>query len=99
VMADVMIEPGRAGPARAIVRVMREDGTSYPTQDVKLALDPPPPAAPATSRTAQAMADGTWQVGGLELTPAGIWTVRVIVVMPGKEPAVLDAPIVIEPAR
>jgi len=97
VMADVMIEPGRAGPAHAVVRVMREDGTLYPTQDIKLALDPPPPAAPGASRTAQAMPDGTWQVGALDLARAGIWTVRVIVARPGEEPAVLDAPIVIAP--
>jgi putative copper resistance protein D len=97
VMADVMIEPGRTGPARAIVRVMREDGTLYPTEDVKLALDPPAPAAPGASRNAQALPDGTWHVGRLELTPAGTWTVRVIVARPGREPAVLDAPIVIAP--
>ena len=96
VMVDVMIEPGRAGPATATLRIMREDGSEYPAKDVKLALDPPS-APPTAARDAQYTADGTWRVGGINLAQPGNWTARVLVGMPGKPPAVLDGPIVIEP--
>lgn len=98
-MADVMIDPGRAGTAIASIRVMHEDSSDFPTGRIQLTLDPPVPGPQPIDRAAVRQSDGTWRVDRLELGASGNWTVRVIVaVAPGKQ-IVLDAPIVIAPAQ
>jgi copper resistance protein D len=97
VMADVTIEPGRAGRTDVTIRVSREDFSNYPAKDVRLSLDPPNRGAPAIERAAVHQPDGSWLVNDLTLTPAGIWTTRVIVRPAAGDPIVLDAPIVIGP--
>jgi uncharacterized membrane protein len=96
VMADVIIDPGHVGKAHVILRVMREDGSLFPTGYVGLALDPPHANAPAPARPAYRQADGTWRVDDIDFVQSGIWTVRVLVATGAKTPAVLDAPIIIE---
>lgn len=95
-MADVTIDPGRAGPANVTIRVLREDLTQYPAQSVQLALDPPTGKPQQVARTAAHMPDGSWQVNAIGLAQGGIWTVRVIITGEHGEPIVLDAPIVID---
>jgi putative copper resistance protein D len=98
-MADVMIDPGRAGVADASIRVMHEDSSEFPTDGIRLALDPPAPGPQPIERAAVHQSDGTWRVDRLELGTSGNWIVRVIVAVgPGKQ-IVLDAPIVIAPAQ
>ncbi|HEU5016688.1 MAG TPA: copper homeostasis membrane protein CopD [Pseudolabrys sp.] len=96
VMADVTVDPGRLGQSHAILRVMREDGTTFPAKDVKFAIDPPGATAAAPPRAAKRMPDGRWRVDAVDLARAGVWTVRVIVRTGVSAPAVLDGPIVIE---
>jgi putative copper resistance protein D len=96
VMADVTIDPGRPGRSHAILRVSREDGTEFPTMDVKFAIDPPNATAPTPPRAAKRMPDGRWRVDAIDLTRGGVWTVRVIVGTGAPTAAVLDGPIVIE---
>jgi copper resistance protein D len=98
-MADVTIDPGRAGHAAVTIRVSREDFSRYPAKDVRLSLDPPkaPMGGPhAPDRPAVEQIDGSWLVDAAALAVPGIWTVRVIVTPPAGEPIVLDAPVVIE---
>ncbi len=95
-MAEVTIEPGRIGTAHALIRVLREDFSEYPATSIELTLDPPA-AGPKIARTAAHLPDGNWQVNALDLTQAGVWTVRVIIPTDRGAPIVLDAPIVIEP--
>ena len=95
VMADVTIEPGRAGRTDVTIRVSREDFSNYPAKDVRLSLDPPTRGAQTIERTAIEQPDGSWLVNDLTLAPAGIWTTRVIVRPASGDPIVLDAPIVI----
>ena len=98
-MADVMIDPGRAGTADASIRVMHDDSSEFPTDEIRLTLDPPAPGPQPIDRAAVRQRDGTWRVDGIELGGSGNWIVRVIVaVAPGKQ-IVLDAPIVIAPAQ
>ncbi len=52
VMADVTIEPGRAGRTDVTIRVSREDFSNYPAKDVRLALDPPSAGAQTIDRAA-----------------------------------------------
>jgi len=96
VMADVTIEPGRAGRTDVTIRVTREDFSKYPAKDVRLALDPPAAGAQTIERKAVEQPDGSWLVNDLTLAPSGIWATRVIVRPATGEPVVLDAPVVIE---
>jgi len=95
-MADVTVNPGRAGPTRITVRVLREDFSEFPAQAVRLVLDPPAPTTKAVERAAIDMPDGTWQVDALDLGMPGIWTIRVVITPAAGPPIVLDAPIVID---
>ena len=95
-MAEVTIDPGRAGPAKATIRVSREDLTDFAVKEVRLALDPPRAGMASIERTALRKPDGTWQVDRIDIGQPGIWIVRVIVVPASGPPLVLDAPIVIE---
>lgn len=95
VMADVTIDPGHPGRAHAIIHVMREDASDFPTNDVKFALDPPKSPAQSPPHIATRLPDGTWRVDNLDLRAPGVWTIRVIVATGAPAPAVLDGPIVI----
>ena len=95
-MADVTIDPGRAGQVNATIRVLHEDLTQYPAKSVTLALDPPGSNLHPIARVAAHLPDGTWQVDAIELSQGGIWTVRVIITDEHGAPIVLDAPIVID---
>lgn len=95
VMADVTIDPGHPGRAHAIIHVMREDASDFPTNDVKFALDPPKAPAQSAPHIATHMPDGTWRVDNLDLRGPGVWTIRVIVATGAPAPAILDGPIVI----
>jgi hypothetical protein len=97
-MADVIIDPGRTGTANASIRVMHEDSSEFPTNEIRLALDPPAPGPKPIDRAAVRQRDGTWRVDNLSLGAPGNWTVRVIVTGEHSKPIVLDAPIVIAPA-
>ena len=93
-MAEVTIEPGRAGPADAHIRVLRDDFSEFPAKSITLSLEPPT-AGTKIVREAAHLPDGNWQVDGLDLSAPGVWTVRVIIPTEGRAPIVLDAPIVI----
>jgi len=95
-MAEVTIDPGRAGRAKVTIRVSREDSTEFAVREVKLALDPPATGPKPIERAAIRMADGTWQAANVDIPQPGIWTVRIIVTPEVGQPIALDAPIVIE---
>jgi putative copper export protein len=96
VMADVTIDPGRAGRSTATIRVSREDFTTFPAKDVRLGLDPPAGSDKSLELNATRRADGTWAIDEIALAQPGVWTVRVIVIDQSGETIVLDAPIVID---
>lgn len=94
-MADVTIDPGRAGTVKATIRVSREDFSDFAAKEVGLALDPPGAGIKTVERATLRMPDGTWQADNIALPKPGVWTARVIVVPETGIPIVLDAPIVI----
>jgi putative copper resistance protein D len=96
-MADVTINPGRAGQAAATIRVSREDFTIFVAKDVRLILDPPAASGKSIDLHARQQTDGTWKIDNVTLTPPGTWTVQVIVIAQSGDTIVLDAPIVIDP--
>ncbi|HET8972011.1 MAG TPA: copper homeostasis membrane protein CopD [Pseudolabrys sp.] len=95
-MADVTINPGRAGNSAITIRVSREDFTTFAAKDVRVVLDPPAASGDSLDRDAKRQPDGTWTINDITLAPPGIWTIRVIVIAQSGETIVLDAPIVIE---
>jgi putative copper resistance protein D len=95
-MVEVTLTPGRAGPANAAIRVLREDFSEFPAKDVQLTLEAPG-AGDKIARNAAHLPDGTWQVNAIDLAKPGIWTVRVTIAPQAGRSIVLDAPIAIEP--
>jgi putative copper resistance protein D len=95
-MADVTINPGRAGPAKVTIRVFRDDSSDFVAKDVRLALDPPAAGLKSVERATIRMPDGSWQADDIDIPQAGIWTVRVTIAPETGQLVVLDAPIVIE---
>jgi copper transport protein len=98
-MAEVTIEPGWAGPANANIRILDENFSELPANDVHLTMEPPSPGPARIDRAAVRQADGTWAVNGIDLPAPGNWTVRVTIAGNYGTKIVLDGPIVIERAR
>jgi len=96
-MADVTIEPGRAGPARVRILLMREDFSIYPAKAVTLVLSPKADIGAARiSRSGVRKSDQAWHVDDLEIPTPGVWNVTLTVDSGTGSPIVLDAPIVID---
>jgi putative copper resistance protein D len=98
-MADVIVDPGRVGQVKVRIRVLRNDFSEFPTNEVELSVDPPNAGPLNVYHTAVRQPDGTWEVDRIDLSQAGNWTVKVFVSSTSSEPIVLDAPVVIEPAQ
>jgi putative copper export protein len=96
-MAEITIDPGRAGPTNVTIRVSREDSAEFAVREVKLALDPPVAGSKPLERAAVRMADGTWQATDVDIPQPGSWTVRLTITPVVGQPILLGAPIVIEP--
>ncbi len=95
-MADVMIRPGRVGPARATIHLWNDDLEPLDVHDVKLSVIPPSGGSKPAARGAVQDADGAWQIDGIELSQPGNWTVTVDATLGPNKRIVLSAPIVIE---
>jgi putative copper resistance protein D len=98
-MADVTIVPGRAGTARATIRLWDENFGALNAKTMTFMLTPPEAGAPPVKHSAAPDADGAWQIGGIELSQPGNWTVQLDAVLGNNKHLKLDAPIVIEPAQ
>ena len=95
-MADITIEPGRAGPAQVTIQLWTEDFDPLAAKAVTLTLAAPGAANQAITRAAVHAADGSWRVEDIELTEPGNWTVTVNADLGAAAPLVLQAPIAIE---
>jgi copper resistance protein D len=96
-MADVTILPGRVGTADITVRLWNDDLETLDVHGVMLTLTAPGAGSRPATRAAAQNSDESWQVGGVELSQAGNWTVAVSATLASGRHLVLDAPIVIEP--
>ena len=95
-MADVTIEPGRVGTARAAIRLWNEDFAPLAAREVTLTLTAPSPGSKPVTRPALRNADGAWIVDGVALTEPGNWTVAVGGVLASGARLDLEAPIVVD---
>jgi len=99
-MADITILPGRAGLARATIRLWDADLVGLlDAREVTVTLAPPTAGSNPTTRVAVQDADGAWQVGRFRLSQPGNWMVTVDAVLGPANHLVLAAPIVIEPEK
>jgi putative copper resistance protein D len=98
-MADVTIQPGRTGRARATIRLWDEDFEALEARQVSVTLTAPGATGKPTTLPAVQRRDGAWQVDGIALSEPGNWTVSVDVVLDANKRLTLTAPIVIEPAQ
>ncbi|RDV01261.1 copper homeostasis membrane protein CopD [Undibacter mobilis] len=94
VMADLTINPGRAGVSTATVQLWHEDYRSYAADRVRLTLEPKNKALETVTRDAAAGPDGTWVVGSLRIQSGGEWIARLSIERGGRA-VVLDAPVVL----
>jgi putative copper resistance protein D len=98
-MADVTINPGHTGVARASVRLWDEDFNPLNAKAMTFGVAPPDAPAKATNRPAAQDADGAWHIDNIELPQQGNWTVTVDITLGSGKHVLLDAPIVIDPAQ
>lgn len=95
-MADVTIEPGRVGTARATIQLWNEDFAPLTARDVTLTLTAPTPGSKPTTRSALQNPDGEWIVDGVDLTEPGNWMVAVRATLASGVRLDLAAPIVVD---
>jgi putative copper resistance protein D len=95
-MADVTIEPGRVGAARATILLWNDDLKTLEAREVTLTLTAPTAGGKPITHVASQDSDGAWHVDGIELSEPGNWTVTVGAVLGSSRRLELEAPIVIE---
>jgi copper resistance protein D len=95
-MADVMIEPGRIGTARATIRLWNDDLETLAAQSLTLTLTAPEMASKPQTRSAVQQPDAAWIVDGIQLPQAGNWNVEVDAMLGTGKQLKLVAPIVID---
>ncbi len=95
-MADVMIEPGRVGAARATIWLWNDDLETLPARSVTMILTAPAAGSKPVTQTAVQQPDAAWIVGDVQLPEAGNWTVEVDADLAGGTPLKLRAPILID---
>jgi putative copper resistance protein D len=95
-MADVMIEPGRVGAARATIRLWNDDLETLPAKSVTFTLTAPANGNKPVTQTAVQQPDAAWIVDDVELPEAGDWTVEVDADLATGKQLKLRAPIVID---
>jgi len=98
-MAEVTITPGRAGVARASIRLFNDDFGPLEAKKVTLTLTAPAAGSRPMTRAALLATDGAWQVEAIELSQGGDWMVEVDAVLGPANRLSLAAPIVIEAGR
>jgi putative copper resistance protein D len=95
-MADVMIEPGRIGTARATIRLWNDDLEILPARSLTLTLTAPAAGSAPMTWSAVQQPDAAWIVDGIPLPQAGNWNVEVDAVLGTGKRLELKAPIVVD---
>jgi putative copper resistance protein D len=96
-MADVMIEPGHPGQARATIRLWNGDFEPIEARAVTFSITPPG-GGPSPAFPAEQNADRAWKVDRITLSQPGNWTATVDAEIGPDRSVELAAPIVIDPA-
>lgn len=95
-MADVTIEPGHVGTARATIRLWDDDLNTLEARHVTLTLTAPTAGSKPVTRAATEDSTGAWIVDGIDLPQAGNWTATVEAVLGPDKRLDLTAPIAVD---
>jgi copper transport protein len=96
-IADVLFEPGRAGPVRAIIRPLMEDLRPLAAKEIALVLANQAAGIDSIRRSAAPLGEGAWLVDGLTIPLAGRWQVQVELLVGDFEKITLADSVVIRP--
>nr|WP_132410371.1 copper resistance CopC/CopD family protein [Neorhizobium sp. S3-V5DH] len=96
-MAEMEVTPGNAGPVTAAAIIMKEDFSPLDPQEVSFVFSNPTAGIEPIRRKADRQQGNTWSVTGLVLPVAGIWTVRIDVIISDFEIMKLEGEVEIKP--
>jgi copper transport protein len=96
-MADVNITPGRAGPVDAEVTVMTGDFGPLDAKEVSLVFSSAAAGIQPIRRPASSLGNGNWRAENLVLPVAGVWQIRVDILVSDFEIVRLDGEIRLKP--
>lgn len=96
-MADINITPGRAGPVGVEVMVMTGDFGPLDAKEVSLVFSNAAAGIQPIRRPASRQGDGIWRAENLVLPIAGVWQIRVDILISDFEIARLDGEIRLKP--
>lgn len=96
-MADINITPGRAGPVGVEVMVMTGDFGPLDAKEVSLVFSNAAAGIQPIRRPASRQGDGIWRAENLVLPIAGVWQIRVDILISDFEIARLDGEIKLKP--
>lgn len=96
-MADINITPGRTGPVDAEVTVMTGDFGPLDAKEVSLVFSNAAAGIQPIRRPASRQGHGNWRVENLVLPVAGVWQIRVDILISDFEMARLNGEIKLKP--
>ncbi len=95
-MADVSVKPGRMGPVAVAIYPMAADFSPMKAKEVTLVLSKADAGLEPLRRTA-AEVDGVWRIDDVQIPLAGVWQIRVDVLISDFEIAKLSGEIELKP--
>ncbi len=95
-MADVSVQPGRAGPVAVAIYPMTADFTPMEAKEVTLVLSKAD-AGLEPLRRAATRVDGVWRIDDVQIPLAGVWQIRIDILISDFEIAKLSGEIELKP--
>jgi copper transport protein len=96
-MAEVALNPGRAGPATAMITLMSGAGAPLDPQEVTLSLSNPAAGIEPLDRKARRVSRGIWRIDDLIVPVPGRWHVRVDALVSDFDELTLEDGITVRP--
>jgi copper transport protein len=96
-MSDITITPGRVGVTDIAIFPMLPDMTPLDAKEVELRISKRDGGIEPIRRMAERIPTGGWRVNGLAIPLAGVWDVRLDLLVSEFDKVVLDAPAEIRP--
>jgi len=96
VMANLLLEPGRAGPVTATIEVMDAEANPFEAKEITLLLGNETAGIEPLKRKATRSAEGVWRIEDLTIPLGGRWAVRLDILISDFEKAMLEETVEIE---
>ena len=95
-MADVSVQPGRAGPVAVSIYPMTADFTPMDAKEVTLVMSKVDAGLEPLRRAATRI-DGVWRIDDVQIPLAGVWQIRVDILISDFEIAKLSGEVLLKP--